>query len=86
MANQPLFSVSSGAISGAVWSGQYGPQPSIKKAKRTKEGKFEKDENGKQVYTEYYGKADMLHVAFVATSLYNWMTNNPEEKKTEPEF
>jgi hypothetical protein len=82
---QPLFSISSGAISGAVWEGKFGPQPSIKKAKKTKEGKFEKDENGKQVYTEYYGKADMLHVAFVATALYNFLVNH-KEVKTEPEF
>jgi len=86
MANTPLYSVSSGAISGAVWPGKFGPQPSIKKAKRNKEGKYEKDENGKQVYTDFIGKNDLLHYSFVAISLYNWMVANPEEKKTEPDF
>lgn len=83
MAVGPLYSVNSGAISGAVWTGKFGPQPSIRKAKRSKEGKFEKDENGKQVYTDFYGKNDLLNVAFVANALYNFMVAMPPEKKEE---
>ena len=79
----PLFSINSDAISGAVWEGKYGPQPSIKKAKRDKTGTYEKDADGKQVYTDFYSKRDLLNVAFVATSLYNFMVNYKEDKQEE---
>ncbi len=79
----PLFSINSGAISGAVWTGKYGYQPNVKKAKRSKEGKFEKDENGKQVYSDFYNKNDMLNLSFVAGELYSWLVNNPEPKKED---
>lgn len=80
----PLFSINSGAISGAVWSGKFGYQPSVKKAKRSKEGKFEKDENGVQIYSNFYNRNDMLNLAFVAGELYTWLVNNPEPKEDEP--
>ena len=80
---QPLFSISSDAIQGACWQGKFGPQPSIRKAKRDKTGKYEKDENGKQIYSDFYSKRDLLHVAFVATSLYNFMANYKEDKQED---
>ncbi len=79
----PLKSVNSGAIQGAIWDGKYGYQPSVKKAKRSKDGKFEKDENGKQIYSDFYNKNDMLNLAFVAGELYSWLVNNPEPKKDD---
>jgi hypothetical protein len=80
---KPLFSVNSGAIQGAIWSGQWGPQPSIKKAKRTKEGKFEKDEDGKQIYTDFYSKNDLLSLSYVAGALYDWLLKNPDVKNPD---
>jgi len=79
----PLFSINSGAIQGAVWDGKYGPQPSIRKAKRNKEGKYEKNEEGKQVYTEYYSKNDLLNVAYVANALYDYMSKMPKETENK---
>lgn len=83
MANQLMHSVKSGAISGAIWDGQYGYSPSVQKAKRTKEGEFVKDEKGKQVYTPYYNAGDLLHIAFVANNLYAWLLANPKPKDDE---
>lgn len=81
---RPEFSIKSGAIDGAVWDGKYGLTPSIKKAKRTKEGKYIKDDEGKQVYTDFYNKNDLLNLSFVAGELYRYMLANKREEK-EPE-
>ena len=80
MANRPLFSINSGAISGSIWEGKYGYSPAIKKAKRNKEGKYEKDEDGKQIYSDFYNKNDLINLQFVAGELYSWMIKNPEVK------
>ena len=83
MANRPLYSVNKGALSGSVWEGKYGYQPSIKKAKRTKEGKYVKDEDGKQEYTDFYNQNDLWDLVFVAGALHDWMVNNPAPKDEE---
>jgi hypothetical protein len=81
--SQPLFTINKGAISGVIWDGKYGPQPSFRKAKRNKEGKFEKDENGKQVYTDFYNMNDLKDIEFVVHELHHWMVFNPQDKKEE---
>ena len=82
----PEFSVNSGAIQGAVWDGKYGLTPSIKKAKRTKEGTYVKDDAGKQVYSDFYNKNDLINVSFVAMELYRYMLNNDVKKEPEAKF
>jgi hypothetical protein len=79
----PLFSINSGAVQGAIWKGEYGLQPSIKKAKRDKTGKFLKDADGKQIYTDFYNKNDLLSLSYVAGALYDWLLKNPDVKNPD---
>lgn len=77
----PLISIQSGAIQGCVWPGNFGPMPTIKKAKRSKDGKYVKDENGKQEYSDFYNFNDLKDVAIVAQELYGWKIFNPDVGK-----
>ena len=79
----PLFSIQKGALNGAVWDGKYGHQPTFRKGKRNKEGRFEKDENGKQLYSDFYNQNDLWDLVFIVTALHDWMVKNPAPKDEE---
>lgn len=80
----PAYSVKSGNINGAIWDGKYGLTPSIKKPKRTKEGVYVKDDDGKQVYTDFFNKNDLLHLSYVARKLYDYL-NEGGDTTTKPQ-
>lgn len=82
MMNKPLYTVNSGNISGAIWKMESENkswfQPSIKKPRKTKDGNYVKDEDGKQQYTDFYSKNDLKDISFVAIRLYTWIVDNNE--------
>ena len=82
MANFPVYQIKSGGVEGCVWESKYGLQPSIKKPKKTKDGKFVK-EDGKQVYTDFYNVNDLLNIEYIARRLRDYILDH-QEKKDEP--